>query len=54
MRGDMTLEELLRLQGCDTVRDLFGYINYLEDVKADYEYLKSKLKCLVGEIHQLY
>lgn len=40
-------------QGIDTLEKLFGYLDYLEDVKEDYEYLKSKLKSLNAEIDSL-
>ena len=40
-------------QGIDTLEKLFGYIDYLEDVKEDYVYLKNKLKGLVSEVETL-
>lgn len=40
-------------QGIDTLEKLFEYIDYLEDVKEDYVYLKGKLKSLVTEIETL-
>ena len=40
-------------QGIDTLEKLFGYLEYLEDVKEDYVYLKGKLKGLVAEIETL-
>ena len=40
-------------QGIDTLEKLFEYINYLEDVREDYAYLKDKLKGLVTEVETL-
>ena len=40
-------------QGIDTLEKLFGYLEYLEDVKEDYVCLKGKLKGLVAEIETL-
>ena len=40
-------------QGIDTLEKLFEYLDYLEDVKEDYVYLKGKLKSLVTEIETL-
>ena len=40
-------------QGIDTLEKLFEYIDYLEDVKEDYVYLKNRLKCLVAETETL-
>ena len=40
-------------QGIDTLEKLFEYLDYLEDVKEDYVYLKGKLKGLVSEVETL-
>ena len=54
MDNELTIQDLFKVYECDSVTDLFGYIAYLEDVKADYEYMKEKFKCFVAEIDQLY
>ena len=54
MENEMALQNLLQKYDCYSVTDLAGYIEYLEDVKADYEYIKSKFKCFVDEIDKLY
>ena len=54
MKRDITLDELLKLHEFNSAVELSEYIGYLEDVKADYEYLKSKIKSIAGEIDKLY
>lgn len=50
----MNLEELLELYDMKTVQELVNYINYLTDVKEDYEILKDKVHNLNRFIDNLY
>jgi hypothetical protein len=54
MANGITIEDLLKTYDCDSVAELSGYITYLEEVKADYEYMKEKFKSFVNEIDMLY
>jgi hypothetical protein len=54
MANGITIEDLLKAYDCDSVAELSGYITYLEEVKADYEYMKTKFKSLAAEIDNLY
>ena len=54
MKNDLMLQDLLNAYGFNSLRELEEYIDYLEEVKLDYEYIKSKLKCLTNEIDKLY
>lgn len=54
MANGITIEDLLKTYDCNSVAELAGYIDYLEEVKADYEYVKSKLKSFASEIDKLY
>ncbi len=54
MENKMTLEDLLKLHDFETVEELSEYIGYLEDVKADYEYIKSRFRYFVNEMDKLY
>ena len=54
MENGMTMQDLLKTYDCSSVAELSEYITYLEEVKADYEYMKSKFKCFVDEIDKLY
>ena len=38
------LEKLLEKCGCRNITDLWNYIDYLEDIKNDYEFLKDSIK----------
>ena len=54
MENGLTLQDLLKTYDCSSVAELAGYIDYLEEVKADHEYMKEKFKCFVNEIDKLY
>ena len=38
------LEKLLETCGCRNLTDLWNYIDYLEDIRNDYEFLKDSIK----------
>lgn len=50
----MFLEELLELYDMKTSQELIDYINYLMNVKEDYEILKDKVRNLSRFIDNLY
>ena len=50
----MNLEELLKLYDMKTAQELIDYINYLMNVKEDYEILKDKVRNLSRSIDNLY
>lgn len=54
MGDELTIQDLLKKYDCNDVAELYGYIEYLEDVKADYEYLKSRFRYFVDEMDKLY
>lgn len=49
-----TLEQLLKYYECSSIQELWNYIEYLKDVRSDYECLKKKVKNLASEINQMY
>lgn len=54
MNNKLTLQDLLNTHDFESIEDVIGYIDYLEEVQADYEYLKEKFKNLIDEIDKLY
>lgn len=49
-----TLEQLLECYECNSIRELWNYIEYLKEVRDDYELLKSKVKNIANEIDNMY
>ena len=49
-----TLEQLLKHYECNSIQELWNYIEYLKDVRSDYEWLKKKVKNLASEINEMY
>lgn len=49
-----TLEQLLKYYECSSIQELWNYIEYLKDVRSDYEWLKKKVKNLASEINEMY
>ena len=50
----MNLEELLKLYDMKTAQELIDYINYLMNIKEDYEILKDKVRNLDRFMDNLY
>ena len=50
----MNLEEFLELYDMKSAQELIDYINYLMNVKEDYEILKDKVRNLSRSIDNLY
>ena len=51
---DKNLEGLLLSCGCRDINELWGYIDYLEHVKQDYEFLKARVRATYDIMQQLY
>lgn len=49
-----TLEQLLKHYECSSIQELWNYIEYLKEVRGDYELLKGKVKNLANEINGMY
>ena len=54
MENGMSMQDLLNKYDCESVLELYGYIEYLEGVKEDHEYMKERFKSFVNEIDELY
>lgn len=50
----VTLDDILQKYEFKTASELWNYIDYLENVKADYELLKEKVNSLKILMDQLY
>lgn len=48
------LQWIFDIHDCQNGSELFGYIKYLEDIKADYEFLKSEVLKLASVVEKLY
>lgn len=48
------VEAILKRCGCNTVEQLWNYIDYLENVKEDHDLLKSQVCSLYSKMQELY
>ena len=48
------LELLLEECGCRNIKELWDYIDYLRNVKSDYELLKEHVKYVYEEMQSFY
>ena len=48
------IDELLKHYECETLEELWEYIENLEAIKDDYEYLKNQVNDLCLEMQDLY
>lgn len=51
---DKAKQVLEQEYGFSGASEMLGYIRYLEDIKADYEQLKERVKSLVSFMDSLY
>lgn len=51
---EKNIEALLKSCGCSNLEQLRNYIDYLKQVKEDYEFLKSQVCSLYSKIKNLY
>lgn len=51
---DKSLKKLLDACGCNDISELWNYIDYLEYVKTDYDFLKAQVRNTYIVMQELY